>query len=198
MLPTQILSHEHRVIEVVLTCLDKMTDQALAEKKLDADSARQAVDFIRTFADRCHHAKEENQLFETLAKKGMPREGGPVGQMINEHEQGREFVRGMDENIVAASSGDNDALARFAENARGYTALLRSHIMKEDRVLYPMANRILTDDDQSQLLTDFETVESEHMGAGTHEKYLAIAETLADKFGVEKDAIKAGACACGH
>jgi len=79
---TEILSDEHRVIEVVLTCLGKITEEANSTGKLDEASANQAIDVIRTFADKCHHGKEEDHLFETLVKKGMPKEGGPVGQML--------------------------------------------------------------------------------------------------------------------
>lgn len=198
MLPTQVLSHEHRVIEIMLDCLDKMTSQALSDGKLDGESAHQAVDFIRNFADRCHHGKEENQLFERLGEKGLPRDGGPVGQMMVEHEQGRACVRGMSENINGASEGNRDALSRFADHARDYTQLLRSHILKEDRVLFPMANRFLTETDQAELMSAFEKVESEHMGVGTHERYLTIAQKLADKFGVAKDALQHQSCCCGH
>jgi hemerythrin-like domain-containing protein len=63
-------------------------------------------------------------------------------------------------------------------NARGYAALLRQHIQKEDQVLFPMAGRIIPADKQEQVVEDFEKVEHEETGAGVHEKYLALAEAL--------------------
>jgi len=196
--PTRILSEEHRVIEVMLACLKRMTEQAVVEKKLDREAAEQAVDFIRTFADGCHHGKEEEHLFTLLTAKGMPKEGGPVGQMLFEHEQGRAFVRGMDENIAAAAEGNEAALQGFVSHANGYVELLRNHIHKEDNILFPMADRMLSADDQKNLLDNFHRVETEHMGAGTHEKYLGIALKLAERFGVSTEGIAKGSCACGH
>ncbi len=63
-------------------------------------------------------------------------------------------------------------------NARGYAALLRQHIQKEDQVLFPMAGRIIPADKQEQVVEDFEKVEHEETGPGVHEKYLAMAEAL--------------------
>jgi len=196
--PTKVLSEEHRVIEVVLDVLEGIAAKAEEDNKLDKESAEQAVDFIRNFADRCHHGKEEDHLFTALVAKGMPREGGPVGQMEHEHVLGRQFVKGMADNIPAASTGDTRALGTYLSHARGYIQLLRAHIQKEDRVLFPMADRVLSEKEQQSLLATFETVESEHMGEGTHDKYLRLAETLADRYGVARDRIAGHSCGCGH
>lgn len=198
MLPTSILSDEHRVIEVVLTCLERMSDQALVQGRLDQAAADQAVDFLRSFADRCHHGKEENQLFTLMEQKGVPREGGPIGVMLHEHEQGREYIRGMAASSAAAGRGDAQALQVFAANTRGYVNLLRAHIHKEDHILFPMAARVFDAEDENRLISAFETVEKEHMGVGTHEKYLALARSLAEKFGVPADNLSKHACGCSH
>lgn len=198
MRPTEILSSEHRVIEIGINCLEKISEKANQDNRLDKESAEQAVDFIRNFADRCHHGKEENQLFVLLEEKGMPAEGGPTGQMKHEHEQGRAFVSGMAENIDDASDGNAEALTRFVQNAQGYIQLLRDHIKKEDNILFPMADRMLGSDDQENLLAAFETVETEHMGHGTHDKYLRIVQSLADKYGVSKAGLNGHSCGCSH
>jgi hemerythrin-like domain-containing protein len=196
--PTTILSNEHRVIEIMLSVLEKLADKALADKMIDRQPAEESIDFIRNFADRCHHGKEETHLFTAMVKKGIPQEGGPVGQMLYEHEQGRLFVRGMADNIEAGIEGDEKAVKDYVENALGYVELLRAHIHKEDRILFPMASRILDGADKTQLLEKFETVESEHMGQGTHDKYIHIAEKLADRFGVNRQEIAGFSCGCGH
>jgi len=195
---TKILSDEHRIIEVVLTCLDRITEEADRSGRLDAESAGQAIDVIRAFADKCHHGKEENHLFTALVEKGMPKEGGPVGQMLAEHKQGRAFVTNMSDSVSGAAAGNTDALSRFTKNARGYVQLLRAHIRKEDAVLFPMADKVLGEEDQKQLMRAFEAVESDHMGTGTHEKYIAMVVSLAEKYGVENSHISANTCGCGH
>lgn len=201
MKPTDILSDEHRVIEQVLDCLERMVDRSRADGRLDAQPAKDAVQFFRVFADRCHHGKEEAHLFPALEAKGLSRDCGPTGVMLREHELGRIHVRAMDEAIEPADAGDPTALARFQEHALGYIELLREHIQKEDHCLFAMANQILSESDQHGLLEIFEKVEADEMGEGTHEAYLKIANDLADRFGVDHaEAHHAGhhGCGCGH
>lgn len=195
---TKILTDEHRVIEVVLDCLEKIIREAGDSGKLNEEAAVQAIDVIRTFADKCHHGKEETHLFAALVEKGMPKEGGPVGQMLVEHEQGRAFVKGMSDSISGAAAGDANALMKFIHNAQGYIQLLRAHIRKEDTVLFPMAERVLNEEEQKQLQQAFKVVESDHIGAGIHEKYIGIVVSLADKYGVDASHISSHSCGCGH
>jgi hemerythrin-like domain-containing protein len=186
---TDILANEHRVIEQVLTCLEQLTVEGIANGCLDGDSARQALDFFETFADRCHHAKEEQGLFPMLETKGFPPQTGPTSVMRAEHEAGREHLRGMAAEVDRAEAGDGVALLRFAHHAREYIHLMRQHIAKEDHRLFPMAAVVLTEADQERLLAAFERVERSQRAAGTHEKYLRIADELADRFDVAKTAV---------
>ncbi len=200
MKPTDILSSEHRVIEQVLDCLEHIIAEANANGRLDAASARDAISFFRTFADQCHHGKEETHLFPAMEAKGFPREGGPTGVMRHEHETGRGCIRAMDGAVDAAAHGDYAALQLFSQAGEGYIGLLRQHIEKEDHCLFSMANQALADEDQTELMAKFEKVEAEEMGRGTHEKFLAIAGALAEKYGVpQKAAAHAGhGMACCH
>jgi hemerythrin-like domain-containing protein len=199
MKPTDILSNEHRVIEQVLDCLDKMVQTCQREHKIDEQSAKDAVDFFRNFADRCHHGKEEAHLFPAMEAKGFARDCGPTGVMIYEHEQGRKFVRGMAESIDAAAKGDAAEQKEFIRNAREYIDLLREHIQKEDHCLFGMANNAFTEQDQQALSAAFENVEANEIGPEVHEKYLKIADDLAKKYGVTlAHSVKASGHACGY
>ncbi len=202
MKPTEILMSEHRVIEQVLSCLEAIVRQARSTGRLDGPPARDAIAFFRHFADHCHHGKEEAHLFPTLEAKGFPRHGGPTGVMLYEHEQGRARLHGMDESLEGASAGDPAALERFLTNAEGYVSLLREHIYKEDHILFQLADRTLTEAEQRELLAAFRKVEAEEMDAGTHEKYLQVAQDLATRYGVARATTGHPAgqlhCGCGH
>jgi len=198
MSPTMILSNEHRVIEQVLNCLEVMADRA-ERGSLETDAAGQAIDFFRTFADGCHHAKEEAHLFPALEARGMPRQGGPTGKMRSEHELGRLYLRVMHVAVESCNS------ANFAQAARHYIALLREHIHKEDHCLFRMADSMLTEADREKVLAAFDHVESDDRRHGTHDEYLCLADKLADHFGVPHAAFSsgqivgvAGFCRHGH
>ena len=196
---TDILMQEHRAIERALNILDIVATKLQERETVPPGLIGDTMQFIRLFADRCHHGKEEGQLFPAMEAKGVPCESGPIGVMLQEHEQGRQFVRGMAGQIEAAASGDYSSIRKFIENAHGYVLLLRAHIQKEDNILFPMAARLMSADEQAALLKQFDMVETDHMGAGTHEKFLALAETLATKYGVSTEKITAAASGgCAH
>lgn len=195
--PTEILMEEHRVIEQVLECLEKMVAQAIERNTLDPEPSREAVAFFQGFADRCHHGKEEAHLLPLMEARGLPQNEGPTRRVRLEHEQGRVHVQEMDKAIERASSGDAEALRAFVAHARSFMVLLRKHIQKEDDLLFPMANKVLSEQDQRTLMERFERVESEEMGQGTHEKFHAIADRLADRYGVQRAKARIPNC-CSH
>ena len=202
MKPVEILSSEHRVIEIVLECLEKMSQQYQRNGSFNIDHANDAVDFIRNFADRCHHGKEEDNLFPALVKKGMPIDGGPIGVMLFEHTKGREYVAAMAQALSEVPQLGDKAKNRFFQSASQYVELLRSHIHKEDHILFPMANQIMSDQDHAAMLQLFDKVEHEHIGAGVHEKYLKLAQSLATAYGVDPSAMarstSGGSFGCHH
>lgn len=118
------------------------------------------VKLIRNFADGLHHNKEENLLFPAMAARGYSFSQGPVAVMMEDHRQGREFVKGMAEGIDQYKSGKKDAIFSVFRNMLGYVELLRSHIAKENNILFRMADGVLSDDEQKKMLQEFLTIES--------------------------------------
>jgi len=175
---TEILMEEHRVVERVIAAREKAADKAERSSSFRPEYFLDAADFIKGFADGCHHKKEEGVLFKAMAANGVSENSGPVSVMLAEHEMGRNFTKAMRAAAELWIKGDSSAKQQVLENARGYSALLRQHILKEDRILFPMANQVIPLDQQEQVTEDFETIEHEETGAGVHEKYLAMAEKL--------------------
>jgi len=175
--PTQILMAEHELILEALDALEQRVAAIRTGALPDRAYVEKAVTFLREFADKCHHGKEENLLFKRMTERGFPAQSGPIAVMLSEHEAGRAHIRGMADG--AAGLGTDPAAAnRIAENARGYIDLLRAHIGKENNVLFPMADRALTPEDQAHLTKEFERFEAEETGAGVHEAMLALLKDL--------------------
>lgn len=170
--PTQILKDEHRVIERVLAVLRRAATRLEAGERVDPAVFDHGIDFIRNFADRYHHAKEENALFTAMAAHGIPKEQGPIGMMLMEHDQGRAHVRGMAEALEKYLAGDDSARAALAEHATGYADLLNAHIYKEDNILYPMGDRVMPAAVQTNLLEEFRHLEEKVLTPAEHQHYL--------------------------
>lgn len=189
----QTLEQEHRLIEKVLGSLARFADDLAGAGEPIASARERAADyarFFRDFADRCHHGKEEARLFVALSEHGLAREGGPIGVMLHEHEQGRRLVRQLAE--IGSGKGPLSAAERAAivAIARAFVPLLRQHIQKEDGVLFPAATRILPPVVLERLRRDFEAFERDEMGDGVHEELHGVAEALLAVYPPESDSTK--------
>jgi hemerythrin-like domain-containing protein len=146
--PTDILRNEHAIILRALDLLEAAAGRLETGQGPPEGWWEDALGWFRGFADRNHHAKEEDLLFPAMIRAGVPSGGGPIDVMLEEHERGRALVRAM-----SGSAG-----AARAASAREYVALLRAHIDKENEVLFPLADAVLTDDEQRMLEQRFATV----------------------------------------
>lgn len=182
MKPTAELSHEHQAILTMIRVLGVMADRLEAGTPVDPADLEKSVEFIRVFADKCHHAKEEGHLFPEMEKAGIPRERGPIGVMLAEHVEGRSHVAAMDGAIAGIRQGDRRAAGVFAGAARGYGELLTRHIHKEDHILYPMADARLTAVQQDSLEACFADVEKNIVGEGKHEEYHRLLDRLEETY----------------
>lgn len=168
------LKHEHEAILFSLGILEKLAGAARSGEKWERKDSRELVGFLKEFADTCHHGKEEGILFPAMEKAGVQGEGGPIGAMLQEHALGRERIRGM--NAALEGSRDREAFEReaFAREATGYIELLRQHIEKENTILFPMGEKVLSSEILEGLYTGFEEHEERVMGHGRHEELHAM------------------------
>jgi hemerythrin-like domain-containing protein len=127
----------------------------------DIKHIEEIIVIIKNYADGLHHAKEENLLFPALESKGFSPVTGPVAVMLNEHETGRNFVRGIAENLESYKKGNISAKDEIYRNMSGYAELLTNHIAKENNILFRLADKALTDDEQDDLLVKFGIIENQ-------------------------------------
>jgi len=190
MTATTILRSEHERILSVIACLRAACTAARNEDHFDMDTFRHGVDFIRNYADGWHHAKEEVHLFPALEMAGMPRDGGPVGVMLQEHEVGRTYVRAISDSLDEVAAGDAAAKGTAVENALAYAALLEAHIAKEDGILFEMADRMLPEGEHQRLEKVYESAIPEGANAETGDEYERLAVKLCEKWNLDPDEIR--------
>lgn len=181
--PTEILSFEHRLIEQVLDCLALISRAARDTGRLDIVAAEDAVDALWTLADRFHHGREEALFYALAERRGLPRSAGPVAAAIEEHAELHRALESMQDAVSAARMAAPRAAAAFHRTAEAAIELLRSHVLKEDAVLFPLADSLLNDDDRAALLEAFQHAEAE-LPEGVLVEAMATAEALARRFQV--------------
>ena len=171
---TQNLEDDHVYILQLIDAMEAMTKSS----EPDISDLEDAVDLIKNFADGLHHAKEETLLFPLMGEHGFSMQQGPVAMMLNEHAQGRAFVKEMTENIELFKNGDLSALAFIYSNMLGYGELLRNHISKENNVLFRMADQALPKEDQEFLFKQFEEIENRGISNRQKKDFIAKIEKL--------------------
>jgi hemerythrin-like domain-containing protein len=165
-------------IEKALAVLGALAERAREGAPVSRGEIDDLVEFFQRFADRCHHAKDENALFPALEARGMPRDAGPLGVMLHEHEAGRALLRALAD-AAPGCEGDAAGRSRFAGAARAYEELLGAHIHKENEILFRMAERMLDSDADARVAALFARYDGAELGAGERDRLLARLAELA-------------------
>jgi len=171
---TKNLENDHGYILRLIDVMEVITKKGAP----DVRDLETIVGLIRNYADGIHHEKEEQLLFPLMAEKGFSMEQGPVAVMLIDHAEGRGYVKGVREGIELYKNGQQGAISVIFRNMQGYIDLLRSHIDKENNILFRMADNVFSETDQQNLLKEFSRVEKGGSGENVRATYIAAIEEL--------------------
>jgi len=166
---------EHRLIERMLLVIKDTLTKIESKHKVDPVFVDIAVDFIRVYADRTHHGKEEDILFRELDKKSLSTEDRQVmKELIEEHMFGRQTTKSIVEANTRYRNGDEKALSGITENLQTLIEFYPKHIEKEDKLFFPSSRAYFTDEEDQTMITEFWEFDRKMI----HEKYKSMVEGL--------------------
>jgi hemerythrin-like domain-containing protein len=178
--PIEDLKNEHEAVRLTLKILDRITAGMAGEgTQRHPEHLDQLFEFFGVFVDQCHHGKEEALLFPALEAVGVGNNGGPIGVMLREHDQGRDLVAKMKRALADYRAGDTSAAGRLRKHAEAYIDLLTQHIEKENRVLFPLAAQHLSAGALADMMTGFDDIETRRIGPGRHAAFHRMLDDLA-------------------
>ena len=190
----ELLRQDHEVAERVFAAMEALFASASGPSR---EQVGLFVDYVQGYVDRCHNQKEERHLFPRLEAKGMPRHGGPLGVMLQEHERAQEILSRLVPLASAFAAGEAHRLAALRVAFGEYTALCKDHFWKENDILYPMAQRLLDATEAAEVVRGIEDVEAS-LGEGTRQRYYRVAQQLVDQaelrdlsFGLDREVLAA-------
>jgi len=155
-MPIGPLMIEHRLIERIIRLLKKELEQVGKLKKADPVFIEIAVDFMRSYADRCHHGKEEDILFRDLAKKGLSQEHRTImEELLDEHVRARKATANLLEAKGRYSNGDTAAIRDIVDALTWLVNFYPIHIEKEDRQFFMPVMGYLSREEQDIMLQEF-------------------------------------------
>jgi hemerythrin-like domain-containing protein len=171
MMPIGPLMKEHRLIERLIALLEKELGRLKEGEELDGDFIDVAVDFIKTYADRCHHGKEEEILFRELARKPLSEEHSrTMRELLQEHVHGRKTTGTLAAAKERHVQGDSQALEVVVDALQDLVDLYPAHIEKEDKRFFVPCMGYFSRQEQDEMLKEFWEFDRQLI----HEKYAAI------------------------
>ena len=168
MMPIGPLMIEHRLIERMIDVMREELTMIEKERKLSPEFLEMAVDFIRTYADRCHHGKEEDILFRELGAKNLKDEHRhTMEELVEEHRWGRKMTARLVEANKRYIEGDKDAVSAVIDCMRSLVQFYPKHIEKEDKHFFIPCMDYFTEVERQTILEE----EWEFDRNLIHEKY---------------------------
>ncbi len=161
-----VLKEEHRLIERVLEALEVYAERVSCGEPAPRHDLGEFVAWLSEFADGHHHRKEEELLFKAMELHGLPPQSGPLGCMHAEHDAARQLVSEMRAYAYRPRDWDAQARLEVSSMAHDFAHLLRSHIQKEDVVLYPMARGIMPTSTIADLDAEVRVIEARAEAVG--------------------------------
>lgn len=169
---------EHRLIERMISVIRHIIQRHESAGLIDPYEIDTVVDFIKTYADRTHHGKEEDIMFRDLDKK--PLSNGHrrmMNDLISDHVYGRKITAALVDANNRYRGGDASAVDKIVECLKTLTEFYPPHISKEDKIFFPASRTYLSDDEDQAMLQEFQEFDRKLI----HEKYVAVVENMESK-----------------
>ncbi len=175
MQPIGPLMIEHRLIEKMIALIEKETKKIEQENRVNPLFIETAVDFIRTYADRCHHGKEEDILFRDLEKLDLkPEHKKTMDELVDEHIRARNAVARLVEEKDNYVRGDRNAVPKIVKEMKWLAGFYPQHIEKEDKDFFIPVMDYFTDSEKDDMLKEFYDFDQTLI----HEKYRKVVEEI--------------------
>jgi hemerythrin-like domain-containing protein len=165
------------VIEQALRALDGMCLNLKAGDNVPPEALGQLLDFIRNFADRFHHNKEETYLFPALGRNVLPKDGEALKFLMEQREAGRMLIAELESALGEYGRGNLAAADRFVESANLYRDHLVGHIREQEAILFRLAEEVLDESVKASLIQSF-AQEDAQGDDGMVAKYERLAQEL--------------------
>lgn len=155
MMPIGPLMIEHRLIEKMVDMMGKELNRIERDRSGNPEFIEAVIDFIRIYADRCHHGKEEDILFRDLKKKSISDAHKKImGELIEEHKFGRKLIGEMEDANERYRKGERRALSKIIDSLKALVELYPDHIEKEDKRFFLPVMKYFTDKEKDAMLAE--------------------------------------------
>ena len=181
MTATENLISEHEDIIELLGIMSKISKNILSNEVFYTSDVEDILDFLKHFIEKSHHKKEEI-FYPILSMIEMPNDKEELSVMLYEHALARNFLKDINNCVVNCKIGNSFSEELLAESMMKYVFLIKNHIKKEEKIIFPMANKVLTEEEQTEINKQFERIEESIIHHDLHEHYHRLLDKLKTKY----------------
>lgn len=179
----EVMVEEHEYIIRLIKVIRQASSNIFNGGEVDCEDFEEIIDFIRNFADKHHHGKEEKILFEEMKKHlGAAADKLITHGMLVEHDLGRLYINDAHEALEKVRQGDADSKLDLIAHLMNYGYLLIRHIGKEDTIVYPFAEKNLAEEVMDKVNVDSRKFEETAKEMGIQKHYIEILHRLEEKY----------------
>jgi len=178
MLPIAPLMIEHRLIERMIALMKKELEKERREGVVDVEFVDSAIDFLKVYADRCHHGKEEDIMFRDLFKKKLTKEHSEmIHELLQDHTRGRQIVAGLTDAKKDYVGGNAGAMTKVSHCIQELIELYPAHIDREDNRFFMPSMDYFNEKERVDMLKEMADFDRQLI----HERYKTVVKQLEEE-----------------
>lgn len=181
MTATENLISEHKYIIELLGIMSKISEKIISNEVFYTRDIEDIIHLLKHFIENSHHKKEEI-FYPALTAAELPNDREELSIMFYEHALARNYIKDISSCVINCKIGNSFSQELLAESMMKYVVLLKNHIRKEEKIIFPMANKILDEDEQVEIYKQFEKIEEKIVQHVFHEHYHRLLENLKNKY----------------
>lgn len=179
----ELMMEEHKHIKRMLRLTRKICIRIVNHEDVDYEVFYKVIDFVRNYADKHHHNKEEEILFKKMSEElGKEIANGPIFGMLAEHDLGRLYMQNLEEALAEIKKGNMDVRVDVIANSISYTDLLHRHIDKEDNAIYQFGKKQFSEEAMKEVEDRCREVERVAEEKSVQRRYLNLVDDLEKTF----------------
>lgn len=181
MTPTENLKNEHNDIIQLLNIMNKIAESIKSQDVFYTNDVEEIIDFLKYFIEKSHHGKEE-VFYPALVIAGISKENESVSAMLYEHVLARNYLKDINSCVVNCKIGNSFSGELLADSITNYVELIKNHLRKEEEIIFPIADKELSKEKQTEISEEFERIEDKIVRHGFRDHFHKLLRKLQTKY----------------
>ena len=183
MTPTENLTNEHKDIIELLNIMNKIAENIKSNNVFYTKDVEDIIDYLKHFIELSPNVKEKI-LYPSLELSGIPIENESISIMLYEHALAQNYLNEISSSVENCKIGNDFSGEMLADNLNKYVVLIKNHIHKEEKIIFPIAIKELSEEKQKEIYKQFKEIEEKIVSTGINKYYHKLLKKLKSIYSV--------------